>query len=54
LVTEIEMLNVVLYIQCAEIEDTTPPTLTVPEDIIEKTISPDGAQVTYTVTAEDK
>jgi Tol biopolymer transport system component len=35
------------------IEDTTPPTLTVPEDIEVEATSEDGAQVMYTVTAQD-
>jgi Ca2+-binding RTX toxin-like protein len=34
-------------------EDTTPPTLTVPEDIVFEATSAEGAQVTFTVTAED-
>ena len=34
-------------------EDTTPPTLNVPEDITVQATSPDGAVVTFTVTAED-
>jgi dipeptidyl aminopeptidase/acylaminoacyl peptidase len=34
-------------------EDTIPPTLTVPDDIIAEANSTEGALVTYTVTAED-
>jgi hypothetical protein len=34
-------------------EDTTPPILTVPDDITEEATSPEGARVNYTVTAED-
>jgi hypothetical protein len=34
-------------------EDTTPPTLTVPEDIVVEATGEQGAEVTYTVTAED-
>jgi TolB protein len=34
-------------------EDTTPPTLTVPDDIIVEANSTEGAQITYTVTAQD-
>ncbi len=37
----------------APADDTTPPVLTVPDDITEEATSPEGAQVTYTVTAED-
>jgi PKD repeat protein len=33
--------------------DTTPPVLTVPEDMVVEAISSDGAEVTYNVTAED-
>ena len=37
-----------------EEEDTTPPILTVPEDIVvEPTSFTEGAQVRYTVTAQD-
>lgn len=32
--------------------DTTPPTVTVPEDIVVTAISADGAEVTFAVTAE--
>ena len=34
-------------------EDTTPPTLTVPEDMVVEAPSAEGAQVRFTVTAED-
>jgi Tol biopolymer transport system component len=34
-------------------EDITPPVLTVPEDITEEATSEQGAEVTYTVTAQD-
>jgi TolB protein len=34
-------------------EDTTPPVLTVPENMIVEATSEQGAEVTYTVTAED-
>jgi hypothetical protein len=33
--------------------DTTPPVITVPEDIVVEATSADGAEVTYTVTAQD-
>jgi hypothetical protein len=36
-----------------EEEDTTPPILTVPKNRVVEATSPDGAQVTYTVTAQD-
>jgi Ca2+-binding RTX toxin-like protein len=36
-----------------EEEDTTPPTLTVPGDITEEATSPNGAVVTFEVTAQD-
>jgi hypothetical protein len=36
-----------------EPEDTTPPVLTVPEDIVVEAPSEDGAQVMYRVTAQD-
>jgi hypothetical protein len=45
--------NLVLPDQDDAQEDTTPPTLTVPEDITEEVTSSDGAVVTFTVTAED-
>jgi Ca2+-binding RTX toxin-like protein len=35
------------------VEDTTPPILTVPEDITEEATSPNGAVVTFEVTAQD-
>jgi HYR domain len=35
------------------IEDTTPPVITVPQDIIEEATGPDGAQVSFEVYAED-
>jgi WD40-like Beta Propeller Repeat/HYR domain len=34
-------------------EDTTPPVLTVPDDIVANATSEQGAEVTYTVTAQD-
>jgi hypothetical protein len=34
-------------------EDTTPPVLTVPENMVVEATSEQGALVTYTVTAED-
>jgi Tol biopolymer transport system component len=34
-------------------EDTTPPILTVPEDMVVEATSEQGAEVTYTVTAQD-
>jgi hypothetical protein len=34
-------------------KDTTPPVLTVPDDIVVEATNANGAQVTYTVTAED-
>jgi hypothetical protein len=34
-------------------QDTTPPVLTVPEDITEEATSPDGAEVSFEVTAQD-
>jgi hypothetical protein len=34
-------------------EDTTPPTLTVPDDMVVEANSTEGAEVTYTVTAQD-
>jgi Tol biopolymer transport system component len=34
-------------------EDTTPPVLTVPEDMVVEATSEQGAEVTYTVTAQD-
>jgi Tol biopolymer transport system component len=36
-----------------EEEDTTPPVITIPEDITEEATSPDGATVSFEVTAED-
>jgi hypothetical protein len=35
------------------VEDTTPPTLTVPDDIVVEANSTERAQVTYTVSAQD-
>jgi len=34
-------------------EDTTPPVITVPQNITEEATGTDGAQVTYTITAQD-
>ena len=34
-------------------EDTTPPVITVPEDITEEATSPDGATVSFEVSAHD-
>jgi dipeptidyl aminopeptidase/acylaminoacyl peptidase len=34
-------------------EDTTPPVLTVPDDMVVEATSAEGAEVTYTVTAQD-
>jgi hypothetical protein len=34
-------------------DDTTPPSLTVPDDIVVEANNTDGAEVTYTVTAQD-
>jgi hypothetical protein len=34
-------------------EDTTPPTLIVPEDITEEATGPDGSEVLFEVTAQD-
>jgi Tfp pilus assembly protein PilV len=45
--------NIVVLQEQEEEEDTTPPTLTVPEDITVEATSADGAVVTFTVTAED-
>jgi Ca2+-binding RTX toxin-like protein len=36
-----------------EPEDTTPPVITVPQDITEEATSPDGAEVSFEVSAED-
>jgi hypothetical protein len=35
------------------LEDTIPPVITVPEDITEEATSPDGAEVSFEVSAED-
>ena len=37
----------------APVQDTTPPALIVPEDIVVEATSPEGAIVTYTITAQD-
>jgi hypothetical protein len=34
-------------------EDTTPPVIAVPDDIVEKAMGPDGAAVTFEVSAQD-
>jgi hypothetical protein len=40
-------------VAAAPVQDTTPPVITVPEDIIVNATSEQGAQVFYTVTAQD-
>jgi hypothetical protein len=45
--------NIVALQDQEEEEDTTPPILMVPEDITVEATSPDGAVVTFTVTAQD-
>jgi hypothetical protein len=39
--------------QTALVGDTTPPVITVPEDITEEATGPDGAQVSFEVSADD-